>query len=44
MMRFATGSEEWLIRVPKRETSYLRYLLEAYEGLAGISSSDGGPG
>jgi hypothetical protein len=37
-------SEIWRIRIPRREISYLRFLLEGYEGLAGLRTVHGQKG
>ena len=35
------GSETWRFRVPREQIGYVRFLLEAYEGLAQLTSEPG---
>jgi hypothetical protein len=38
------AARKWQIRVPRAEISYLRFLLEGYEGVAGLSTLDSAQG
>ena len=37
-------TQKWHIRVPRKEISYIRFLLEAYDGLAGLRTLDAAKG
>lgn len=43
-MRAQTATRQWQIRVSRQEVCYIRFLLEAYEGVAGLSTLDAGQG